>query len=211
MTRLAAGATIVSMFRGLAIAWLWLALPSAAAVQEFGILRITVALQGTEPAATPIRRHLLLISDNPASAPPRRLFTSQDGTIEVRLSPGNYTVESDQPVAFAGKGYQWTQTVDVVAGRDTVLTLTAENADAATAATPTDAASALEEDGTSLSVQWQDSVVAVWTPTAHASGFVVDSAGLVATNYGAIGAGDDRRGAVLAVAQGDGPGRGHQS
>ena len=175
------------MFRALAIAWLCLTLASAAAVQELGVLRITVALKGTDQAATPIRRHLLLISDNPASAPPRRLFTSQDGTVEVRLSPGNYTVESDRPVAFDGKGYSWTQTVDVVAGRDTVLTLTAENADAALAPTTTNSTAALEEDGTSLSVRWQDSVVAVWTPTAHASGFVVDGAGLVATNYQAIG------------------------
>ena len=175
------------MVRGLVFASLCLTLSSTAFVQQVGVLRITVTLQGTEPAATPIRRHLLLISDNPASAPPRRLFTSPDGTVEVRLTPGNYTVESDQPVAFEGKGYSWTQTVDVVAGRDTVLTLTAENADTASAPATASATSALEEDGTSLSVRWQDSVVAVWTPTAHASGFVVDAAGLVATNYEAIG------------------------
>jgi S1-C subfamily serine protease len=30
--------------------------------------------------------------------------------------------------------------------------------------------------------QWFDSVVALWTPTAHASGFLVDAAGLIATN-----------------------------
>ncbi len=175
------------MIRGLVFASICLMLSSTASVQELGVLRITVALPGTEPAATPIRRHLLLISDNPASAPPRRVFSSQDGTVEVRLSPGNYTVESDQPVVFEGKGYSWTQTVDVVAGRDTVLTLTADNADAVSAPITTGATSALDEDGTSLSVRWQDSVVAVWTPTAHASGFVVDSAGLVATNHDAIG------------------------
>ena len=74
-------------------------------------------------------RHALLISDNPATAPPRRIVTALDGTADVRLRPGNYTVESDQPVAFQGKAYQWTQIVDIAAGRDTVLELTADNAE----------------------------------------------------------------------------------
>ena len=65
----------------------------------------------------PIARHALLISDNPATSTPRRIVTAPDGTADVRLRPGNYTVESDEPVAFNGKGYQWTQTIDITAGR----------------------------------------------------------------------------------------------
>ena len=42
-------------------------------------------------------------------------------------------------------------------------------------------------DPSSLLPQWQDSVVALWTPTAHASGFVVDAKGLIATNQRVIG------------------------
>lgn len=129
----------------------------------------------------PIRRHALLISDNPSSAAPRRVVTSQDGTVDVRLRPGNYTVESDRPVAFDGRAYQWTQFVDVVAGRDAVLELTADNADPPDFTTAS-ADSAAGEDASSLSSRWQDSVVGVWTPTAHASGFVIDPAGLVVTN-----------------------------
>ena len=37
-------------------------------------------------------------------------------------------------------------------------------------------------------MQWQDSVVALWTPTTHASGFVIDAKGLIATSQRAIGA-----------------------
>ena len=36
-----------------------------------------------------------------------------DGTADVRLRPGNYTVESEQAVAFHGKSYHWTQTLDI--------------------------------------------------------------------------------------------------
>ncbi len=35
--------------------------------------------------------------------------------------------------------------------------------------------------------KWQASLVQVWTPTAHASGFVIDASGLIATNQRAIG------------------------
>ena len=62
-------------------------------------------------------------------AAPRRIVTALDGTADVRLRPGNYTVESDRPVAFQGKAYQWTQMVDIAAGRDAVLELTADNAE----------------------------------------------------------------------------------
>ena len=61
-------------------------------------------------------RHLLLVSDNPASTVPRRVVTAADGTVTVRLPPGNYTVESDRAVAFQGRAYQWTQTLEVPAG-----------------------------------------------------------------------------------------------
>ncbi len=179
------------MVRGLAVLLLCLVAPAAGTVQDTGVLRVRIALTGADEVATPVRRHLLLISENPSSAPPRRVFTGQDGAVELRLRPGNYTVESDRPVAFEGRTYQWTQIVDLAAGRDTALDLTAANADAAavdTATPPTSApGSVLDEDRASLTARWQESVVRVWTPTAHASGAVVDASGLVVTNYQPIG------------------------
>ncbi len=176
------------MSRVVALLALGLVLPSVVAVQELAVLRVRIVLAGDGVPATPIRRHLLLVSDNPASAPPKRLFTADDGTATVRLPPGNYTVESDQPVAFNGRAYQWTRSLDVVAGSETVLDLTTGNADAVAAGAAVAAASALDEDASSLAARWQASVVAVWTPTAHASGAVVDAAGLVVTNQQPIGA-----------------------
>ena len=135
-----------------------------------------------------MRRHALLISDNPATAAPRRFVTALDGTADVRLRPGNYTVESEQPVAFQGKTYQWTQVVDIAAGRDAVLELTADNAEMESVpAGATASAALLEGDPSSLLMQWRDSVVALWSPTVHASGFLVDAKGLIATNQRVIG------------------------
>src|SRR6185436_4007340 len=106
----------------------------------------------------------------------------------VRLSPGNYTVESDQPLAFQGKAYYWRQTLDIVAGRDSTLDLTLANAVAEPIAPGTTTADTpLATDTSFLLRQWLDSVVQVWTPTAHASGFLVDATGLIATNQRAVG------------------------
>ena len=173
------------MLRALVFATLLL-VPEAAAGQTLSVLHIRVVLVGTE--TTPVRRHALLISDNPATAAPRRIVTALDGTADVRLRPGSYTVESDQPVAFQGKAYQWTQNVAIAAGEDAVLELTAANAEVVPLTSAAAASAApLEADPTLLFPLWQDSVVRVWTPTAHASGFVIDAKGLVATNQRAIG------------------------
>jgi S1-C subfamily serine protease len=172
----------------LALAALAFLVTRPASGQALGVLRIKVVLADADGTATPVPRHALLISDNPPTAAPRRVITALDGTSDVRLRPGNYTVESDVPVAFRGRGYQWMQMVDIVAGRDTVLELTAANAeltDAARAATPSGAAP--ESDPRILLQQWRDSVVAIWSPRAHASGFVFDARGLIATNQRGIG------------------------
>src|SRR4029079_6315189 len=145
-----------------------------------------------------VPRHALLISDNPASAPPRRAVTGADGTVDVRLRPGTYTVESDKPVAFGGKAYQWVQTIQIEAGRDAVLELTAGNADVASSAAGGAAATAspLEPDPSFLLPKWQASVAAIWTPYTRASGFVVDAKGLIATSQRGLG-----RAAVARVAR----------
>ncbi|MDH4064085.1 MAG: serine protease, partial [Acidobacteriota bacterium] len=162
--------------------------PGFAPGQEPGLLRVTVTLRA-EQTATPVPRHALLISDNPATREPRRVLTRADGTVEVRLPPGSYTVESDRPILFLGKAYQWTQMVDVAAGRDTTLQLTADNADivSATIAASESRPAAPESDPSLLLAKWQDSVAAVWSPTSRASGFVIDARGLIATNRTAVG------------------------
>jgi S1-C subfamily serine protease len=175
------------MLRALALATLFLVVPRVDAVQAVRVLHIKIVLVDADGKATPIPRYLLLISDNPATALPRRVVTALDGTADVSLRPGNYTVESDRPVAFGGKAYQWTQIVDIVAGRDAVLELKADNAEIVTPTADTASAALLEADPSSLLALWQDSVVAIWTPTTHASGFVIDAKGLIATSQRVVG------------------------
>jgi S1-C subfamily serine protease len=177
------------MLRAMILAAVASVVSSVAIAQTTSVLHIKVVLVDEARVATPVPRHRLLISDNPATAAPRLVVTGLDGTADVKLRPGNYTVESDRAVAFNGKAYQWTQTLDVLAGRDAVLELTVENADVgvATSSTTTADAPPLEADPELLLPKYADSVVALWTPTARASGFVVDGQGLIATNQRLIG------------------------
>ncbi|MGH9385928.1 MAG: S1 family peptidase, partial [Vicinamibacterales bacterium] len=130
---------------------------------------------------------VLLVSDNPATGEPRRVRTGLDGAVELNLRPGNYTVESDRPVALGGEAYLWTEIIDVAAGRVTALALTATNAAIDKDAGGTSSSAApLRADSAAIFNTWQRSIVEIWTPTAHATGFVIDRRGLVATNEKAI-------------------------
>jgi S1-C subfamily serine protease len=168
-------------FALLAIAAVW-------AQPEQGVLRIKVTLLNDAQVATPVQRHTLLVSDDPPSAPPRAIVTAADGTVVATLRPGSYVVESDRPVSSGGRAYVWTQFVEIVAGRDLALDLTADNAEIVpleTLSSPPDSAGASREDP--LLSKHRESVVAVWSPTARASGFVVDARGLIATDGRAVG------------------------
>src|SRR5437773_7674914 len=142
--------------RAVVLATLFFVIPHTFAGQALSVLQIMVVLGDANQTVTPVPHHALLISDNPATATPRVIVTALDGTADVRLAPGNYTVESDRPVAFEGKAYQWTQMVDIVAGRDAVLDLTADNAEIEPAASSTGSAASLEADPSFLLPQSQD-------------------------------------------------------
>ena len=133
-------------------------------------------------------RHVLLVSDNPASRAPWRLVVGTDGTGRVTLPPGNYTVESEEPLVFAGRMLEWRQTLDVAGGSDTNLILTLENAEVGEVPVVTGADGAVTKafDPWDLLIRWQDSVVPLWTPTTMASGVVVGP-GLIATNQRVVG------------------------
>jgi len=178
------------MLRAVTLAALFAVLPDPVSGQALGVLHIKVTLTDAAGASVPVPRHALLISDNPATRTPRRVVTAPDGTADIRLPAGNYTVESDEPLAFDGKGYHWTQTLDIPAGRNVVLELTAKNVEIGAAPAPAASAGTAapkEDDPWLLLPQWKDSVVAIWTPESRASGFVADATGLVVTSQRSIG------------------------
>ena len=176
------------MSRVLVLAILAVAAQATSAGQTLVVLQIRAVLTDATGRATPVARHALLISDNPPTREPRRILTGVDGTVTVRLRPGNFTIESDLPVTFQGKAYYWRRTLDIVEGRDSTLDLTFANAvEDSTPPVTTTTDTPLPTDTSLLLRQWLDSVVELWTPTAHASGFLVDTTGLIATNQRVVG------------------------
>src|SRR5262245_11110086 len=101
------------MGRALSVSLLLVLGASAAFAQASSTLHITVTLPDATGRITPVAGHALLISDEPPSAPPRRIFTTPTGTLEVSLGPGRYAVESDRPVLFEGKRYEWSRRIDI--------------------------------------------------------------------------------------------------
>ncbi len=184
------------MSRAVVVATLFalMALPGAAADQRAVRLTVRVLLVDEAGTATPVSRHGLLVSDTPPSAAPQRVVTNADGTAGLVLRPGSYIVESEQAVAFQGQAYLWIQPVDVVAGRDAVLELTADNAivepltDEVIAAATGGGESPARPSPADMVRPWTKSVVAIWTPTGHTSGFVIDERGLIATSQRIVGA-----------------------
>jgi S1-C subfamily serine protease len=169
------------------VALAFLAVAAVSAQPEQGVLRIKVTLLNDAQIATPLQRYTLLVSDDPPSAPPRAIVTAADGTAVVTLRPGSYVVESDRPIAVGGRAYVWTQFVAIVAGRDLTLDLTADNAEIVPLETLSTSSSASASREEPLLSKYRESVVAVWSPTARASGFVLDSRGLIATDGRAVG------------------------
>jgi S1-C subfamily serine protease len=173
----------ITVTRGL-VAPLVALLGAVLAAQAPGVLHIRATIGDAERQPTPVARHRLLISDNPATSVPREIVTSAEGTAEVKLPPGNYIVESDTPFVFDGYAYTWTQILDIAAGREATLELTAANAEVVTADSlpagrPPMAPNAL---GAEILARGQPSLVEIWTPTTRASGFVVGAGGWIATN-----------------------------
>ena len=159
-------------------------------------LRVTIVLLDEAQQPTPVSRHVLLISDNPATTIPKRVLTGPDGSVSIPLIPGSYTVESDRPAILAGKAYAWTQMIDVVAGRTVTLALTADNAEVTVApeVAATAEAGTPRSDPSFLPAKWLGSVMTVWSPTTRTTGFLLDARGLIATR--GLGA---AKGATVAV------------
>jgi hypothetical protein len=175
----------VGVIAGLALV---LVAPRPVLAQATGVLAVKVTIAAGDGSVALGRRHALLVSDNPPSRSPWRVVTALDGTGKLTLPPGTYTIESEEPLVAQGRTYEWRQTVDVSAGATTTLDLTTGNAEiGAASSSPATPGAPPKTDPWDLLVQWQDAVVALWTPTMHASGVVISPGGLIATTQRVVG------------------------
>jgi hypothetical protein len=118
----------VFVLRPAALACLLLVAIPSHAMQGSTLLRIKVTIVDANQQTIPLARHALIVGDDPPSAAPRRTVTNAEGVAEIRVRPGRYIVESDEPSTVQGRAYRWNKSVDLAAGRDTTLELTSANA-----------------------------------------------------------------------------------
>jgi S1-C subfamily serine protease len=163
----------------------------AAAAPQAPVLRITVNVTAADGSTRAVPRYALLVSDDPVTAAPQRFVTKNDGSVEARLKPGKYIVESETPFILAGRSYEWSQPVAVTLAGST-LALTTANATVTKTVAGVDSAglaeAAAESAEESLLGAWQDSVFTIWTPHRAGRGFLADAHGLIATNQRLVGA-----------------------
>lgn len=177
--------------RLLLLTGLLLGVLSPAAAQTTGVLHVRVLVE-VDGQPRPALRHALLVSDDPPSRAPWRVVTGADGTGRVTLPAGSYVVESEAPLIFQGRTYEWRQTVVVAAGQEARVELTMASAEVGTPAAPAPGAGDAppRTDAWDLLVTWEQSVVPIWTPTTYASAIVV-APGVLATAAAALGGATD--------------------
>lgn len=109
--------------------------------------------------------------------------TQLDGSAEVTLPAGAYTVSTAKPVDFDGRHYSWSLRVTLTGAAQTI-DLSNENATAEdnAAAAPPRSSGASSNDLTEQFKKLKNTVVTVISESGHGTGFFVDGKGLVLTN-----------------------------
>lgn len=109
--------------------------------------------------------------------------TRLDGSAEIILPAGAYTVTAAKPVDFDGKRYSWSLRVTLT-GAEQTIDLTNENAKAEDNAAPAPPRSSgpSSNDLTEQFKKLRNTVVTVISESGHGTGFFVDAKGLILTN-----------------------------
>jgi len=110
--------------------------------------------------------------------------TGLDGTAEIQLPRGKYTIATPKPTELGGQRFSWNMTVELSGGEQNV-DLTNDNAkseDISPSTARAASSNGREGDLAGLFKRLKNCVVTVRSETGHGTGFFVDNKGLVLTN-----------------------------
>jgi S1-C subfamily serine protease len=121
-------------------------------------------------------------------SPESHAKTGLDGTAQIELAPGHYTLFTDKPIELGGKRYFWNFEVDVK-GSEHSIDLTNDNAriESDQPKTTPMITAAPPGDLTALFDKLKNTIFTVHSEIGEGSGFLVDSSGLVVTNHHVVG------------------------
>jgi hypothetical protein len=144
-------------------------------------VHLRVVLVDRELNQKPVPFLLVSIRNGAKSA---EVKTGLDGSAEIKLPPGNYTVTTPKPTELGGQSFSWNVAVKL-GGLDQNVDLTNDNArseDISASTAKPASSSGREGDLAELFRRLKNSVVTVRSETGHGTGFFVDNKGLVLTN-----------------------------
>lgn len=158
-----------------------LAIPICAQSLEKVIVKVTVVDDGLNLKNVP-KFSLVIRRSDGTSFPATKVSTSAEGTVELALSPGGYTIASEKPLAFQNRNFAWEQPFAVERGKAITIELSSDNA-------KVEASGIAGRDisrGGEMFKTLRDGVVTVQGELGPGTGFIIDESGLVLTNQHVI-------------------------
>ncbi len=148
-------------------------------------LEIFVAVVAGDLSIRPVPKHRFRIVPDPSQEggwPGIDLTTGFDGRAATEMPPGRYRLTSVEPLRWESGLLTWDVPFEIASSLTTRLELSSDNA--SRTAAPTVAGVG---DEAALFRRARPAVFLVEADTGHGSGFLVDPAGLVVTNYHVVG------------------------
>jgi S1-C subfamily serine protease len=158
-----------------------LTLPVFAQSPENVVIKVTVVDDGLNLKAVPKFSLVIRKAGDTAFI---RVSTSVEGRAVLSLSPGNYVVASETPLAFQNRGFSWEQAFSVEHGKVVTIELSSDNAKIAGTAAAQPGRD-ISRGGEMFKIL-RDGVVTVQGELGPGTGFIIDESGLVLTNQHVI-------------------------
>lgn len=175
--------------RASSLAFLFLSLVSVCAAQsrtDLVKVRLRVVLVDRELNQKPVPFLLVSLKSAAKSADVK---TGLDGTADLWLPPGKYTLATPKPVELGAERFSWNVAVTLRGGEQNV-DLTNDNAKSEEISAVIAKPASGNAGGGDLATHFKrlkNSVVTVKSETGHGTGFFVDNKGLVLTNEHVVG------------------------
>jgi len=148
-----------------------------AMAQEVGANLTVSVIVVDELTPKPVPLTDFRISGSAGGAPPRIVRTDEKGNLSIALAPGQYVIESVQPLRFRDRTLRWKHAFSVETGKPTLLKLTDADAEQSQ-----NSPARQVSDEAKIYQSLRKGVVTVECDFGHGTGFVADPRGLIVTN-----------------------------